>query len=304
MKIRNLSNGQEDIFLFTIDRKIGNNSSEINILVDGGNNGIRCVNEIKDLGLTKLDYIVLTHIDNDHIQGILMILRTIKEFKDTIIVYNKFVNGLVSYTQAEKFERLIEKKEVIVSYKEYQDNSGEITFLSVDQRRKMRYDNDRVYITFLSPDRDKVKKLYDFYDFYKTTGRKQSYDAEIVNRSSIIFILEYQQNAILMTGDGYISDILSSIEQLSNSTQTVHPIKHFDLIKIPHHGSKANNSELAQLVQYIPCDKFVITNENSGSVKISEELKEVLLKKELYISEECEKCEGMCVIVTKEIEVN
>lgn len=52
-----------------------------------------------------------------------------------------------------------------------------------------------------------------------------------------MFILEYQKKSILMTGDGYISDILQSIEQLADPKETVQPIIHFDLIKLPHHGS-------------------------------------------------------------------
>ena len=198
---------------------------------------------------------------------------------------------------------VIKNNKVIVSYKEYQENSSEILFLSVNQRRKLIYEDNKVYITFLAPNKDKVQKLYNYYDFYKTNGKKRSDDAEIVNRSSIMFILEYHRNAILMAGDGYISDIITSIEQLADSSQTMYPIRKFDLIKLPHHGSDDNNCCLEQLIQYTPCNKFVITNGNRGSVNISEKLKEILFGKNVYISEECEKFKGMNYIITKENEV-
>ena len=247
MKIKNLSKGQEDFFIITIEKE---EMQEINILVDGGKSGSRCVKETIESGVKKIDYIVLTHIDSDHIQGLLMLLKKYENYNDTIIIYNKFINGLISYRQAEKFEKLIEKKEIIVSYKEYQDNSGMINFLSVNQRKKLVLDNKKVYFTFLSPDQDKVKNLYDYYSYYIEKGKKRTDDAEIVNRSSIMFILEYQKKSILMTGDGYISDILQSIEQLADPKETVQPIIHFDLIKLPHHGSTKNNLGISETSVY------------------------------------------------------
>ena len=147
MKIKNLSKGQEDFFIITIEKE---EMQEINILVDGGKSGSRCVKETIESGVKKIDYIVLTHIDSDHIQGLLMLLKKYENYNDTIIIYNKFINGLISYRQAEKFEKLIEKKEIIVSYKEYQDNSGMINFLSVNQRKKLVLDNKKVYFTFFA----------------------------------------------------------------------------------------------------------------------------------------------------------
>ena len=42
MKIKNLSKGQEDFFIITIEKE---EKQEINILVDGGKSGSRCVKE-------------------------------------------------------------------------------------------------------------------------------------------------------------------------------------------------------------------------------------------------------------------
>ena len=42
MKIKNLSKGQEDFFIITIEKE---EMQEINILVDGGKSGSRCVKE-------------------------------------------------------------------------------------------------------------------------------------------------------------------------------------------------------------------------------------------------------------------
>lgn len=238
IEIQNLSSGQEDFFFIKIEEK------GINILVDGGKSGTRSNQILKDLSEKKqrIDYIVLTHIDRDHIQGLLKILKS--EYKDicedAIIVYNKFTEGIISYKQAEEFENLIKGHEVIVSYQEYQDNTGGIRFFGVEQRKKLCH-TDGIYFTFLSPSRERVEQLYSYYEYYKKNDATKSDNSKIVNRSSIMFILEYKGAAILMTGDGTLSDIIPHINTLSED-RLVQPIKEFQVIKLPHHGSQDRKS--------------------------------------------------------------
>ena len=149
----NFSKGQED---FLLVKFIGDNKVEINILFDGGINSEKCIEHIRDNVDGKLDYIVLTHIDQDHIKGLLKLYTEEEDnnlkskLKDTVFVYNRFVNGIVSYNQAEAFEKMIQGREIICSYKEYQDNSGNAIFLSAEQRRKL-------------PKKEKNKSILLFY---------------------------------------------------------------------------------------------------------------------------------------------
>ena len=288
--IYNLSKGQEDMFLINI-------KNEINILVDSGNSQKKCEEKLQGIDLNennKLDYIILTHIDQDHIKGLLGLLKDRKDIcENTVMVYNKFINGLISYRQAEAFDKLINGHQVIVSYKEYQDNTGDIIFLSVKQRQKCKIGKGKIYITFLNPSKEKVEELYQNYKYWKKKEKKKSNDAKVVNRSSIIFILEYNEKAILMTGDGYISDIITFIEILSDNELTCVPIKKLDLIKIPHHGSKENNKKLDKILERMSCEKFIITNSTEGNVNIEDELIRMLKNKEIYVSEECNKYDGL-----------
>ena len=76
-KIKTLSAHDGDCFIIKIG---GENEVNYNILVDGGR-GNRIIGQLKAEIATiiqngeKLDYIVLTHTDNDHIWGILEIFN-------------------------------------------------------------------------------------------------------------------------------------------------------------------------------------------------------------------------------------
>jgi len=279
IKFFNFSEGQEDSFLISIE------DEDINILVDGGNGKTDITEKLKKNNITKIDYIVLTHIDQDHIKGIITLLEK-EDFNDFIIVYNKFTDGNISFKQAERFEKIIEKYECIVSYKDYQESKGKIIFLGVDQRKLLRKNDFDIYVTFFSPNKGTVKDLYDKYKNITST-------VDIINKSSIMFLLEYKNVSVLMTGDGYISDILANLNKLADENIAFSPIKKISLIKIPHHGSERNNEYLNDLLEKIKCEKFIITNKfinlKNTDVQIKEKLMKVIEGKSIYSSTDIDK---------------
>ena len=133
-----------------------------------------------------------------------------------------------------------------------------------------------------------MQKLYEYYDYYKSRNKRKAGNGKIVNQSSIIFILEYNDYVVLMTGDGYIEDIIEDIKDLSDANKTNDPIEKIDIIKIPHHGSKDNNKQLDELLRRLPCDKFIITNKfkdlKQNDVRINKELIDILNGKTVYSS--------------------
>lgn len=277
----NLSKKQEDAFVIKIKR----DSDEIVLLVDGGQNS-GYIDDLKKLEINRIDYIVLTHIDQDHIKGFIKLLEQNFCCDDATIVYNKFVNGLISYKQAERFEELIKNKSVIVSYLDYQEaKSDDIIFLSVEQRKKLVKDDDEIYFTFLGPSKKEVEHLYSAYEYYIEHKRKKkiSNDAVIVNKSSIMFMLEYNKNTILMLGDGFISDVNSKLQILTDSIKTYCCIEKISLLKIPHHGSEENNIGIQTYISGL-CNNYVLTASESGNVAIKKELKNNLKDKNIYVS--------------------
>lgn len=140
-KIKNLSNGQADCFLILLENIDGDKCS---ILIDGNREGgksdsfCRIKDEIENL--EKLDYIIITHIDNDHLGGILSLFKEysdneIKQMKDTKLIYNYITKDKISYTQAKDFEKLIEGRQVIQSFKEtYEKKNSMLKILTIAER--------------------------------------------------------------------------------------------------------------------------------------------------------------------------
>lgn len=280
----NLSNGQEDFFCISIKVKY----DRVNILVDGGT-GNKFSDSIEFLerhNIKDLHYIILTHIDNDHINGIIKLLKQKEYIKQPVIVYNKCTSGYISFKQAEEFENLIRDYENIVSFKEYQESKGKIVFLSTSQREKLYKKNNVIYCTFLSPNKDVVKKVYDNYIYYKDLKKIKSKNEKLINKSSIIFLLEFKNITILMTGDGYISDIKDNLIKLTTSIMC--PIKDIQLFKLPHHGSKENNLGIEEIFEKINCEKIIITNNikplKKRDVKLEDNLIKEIKEKKVYCS--------------------
>lgn len=297
IRIYNFSQGQEDAFLIEIHKKNNEETQEIDeeeqenniirILVDGGNGWGKSENsksfheiinyckatEVSEV--KKIDYVCVTHIDQDHIRGVIQLMKKYKNeyFNNTILIYNKFIKGLISFKQAIELEEIIKGYECMVSYKSYQTNKGDVIFFSYDQRKIATPNKDLIYITFLSPEKNIVQSLRN--DFLE--GKKEE---RFSNKASVMFLLEYNGKCILMTGDGYLTDIEEKLGVLKN-TGIEGALDKIDLIKIPHHGSKENCEGIKEIAEKFKCNEFILTNDD-GQVKLSENTISTLKDKTIY----------------------
>ena len=255
------------------------------ILIDGGieNTYYRELKpllkrEVTDKGL-KLDLVVLTHYDDDHIAGVLKLLEDeIKEFenkKSTIIKelwFNSFDEALVqpinysnstSAKQQIKFDDYIKELLPCITYK---------SSLSIDEVQNIFIgDNQELKITLLSPNNQKLEKLFIKYKKdtknYQTSYRSNDYnksieelslnkfkkDTSLPNGASIAFILEYNNKKFLFLGDAHIDLIVDSLENLGYNSENRLDL---EFVKLSHHGSKKNiNQEFLNLIN---SDNFII----------------------------------------------
>ncbi|PFD01863.1 hypothetical protein CN995_10150 [Bacillus cereus] len=78
---------------------------------------------------------------------------------------------------------------------------------------------------------------------------KEEIDSSVVNGSSISFIIEYQGKRLLFLADAHPDLIYDNICKLEE--------KYFDLIKLPHHGSKRNITR--DLIENLSSELFLIS---------------------------------------------
>lgn len=267
---------------FILESKFGKES--VNVLIDGGpyqtfENHLKPT--LQKLRLNgKLNLVVLSHIDNDHIIGLLDLLEEIKNQRESRtkeliniekIWHNSFVDLLQMHEEPKKLLRNIfsnqnlkRREEITESLvmKGFQQGS-DLTKLAKQLRIPINPDfnkliviNDKIKsvnlndITLhllgpLKKNVDKLQKEWKKWTKKKTAesfvGVVQILDKSIPNLASITFLVEMKNRKILFTGDGLGEDI---VEVLSKNTMLDSSGKFsVDILKVPHHGSDRNATQ-------------------------------------------------------------
>jgi beta-lactamase superfamily II metal-dependent hydrolase len=262
--------------------------NEINILIDGGTSSTfdySLKKEIKELKF--IDLIILTHIDSDHIGGL------IRFFKNSIInrieVKNIWVNfpdiieipsgEKISFGQAKTLESLIKEKmpNAIINNYIHSEN-GTLFFEGIE-------------ITIISPTKEILTTLYNSWPRIKESEKEldesktniskdngltndkhlsklnkipfkpdKSTFNDLINASSIAIILESADLKLLLLADSR-PEIIE--KYLIENYSTEKKLK-VDYVKVSHHGSKNNTSQ--EMLNYIDCDNYIIST-NGGASK-------------------------------------
>lgn len=272
-------------------------NSEEYILIDGGfvktyNRSLK--EKIKKLNDESkfLDLIVVTHIDNDHINGIKKLFGSkyksiVKNvwFNSGTILKNHFDSDLlmskleieepqndseeIGYIQGIQLEDLLDK--LCISNKVPVKAMNEISFTNINFK-------------ILSPDIDKLSNLSEKWneelaklklsnsdeisaqgnnDYDKTIEELISNnfesDTSITNGSSIAFILQYQKMQFLLLGDAFVDVIVNSLKAFKYSKEKLLRV---EFVKLSHHGSKKNINE--SLLELIDTDTYIISTDGKS----------------------------------------
>ena len=240
-----------------------------NILIDGGLSPTAEIikDKVKELKKkNELDLVVLTHIDNDHICGLIALLREEnRKIKINKLWFNS-ANLEISKETSEKakgqaihFEKFINNEKI-----PYSNN----IYLEKDNKDKT-YEINEIELKLLSPmveDVEELNKNWINEEEKDCRGRKvdeknsqlcidtrkieeveQKFSNELKegliqkntleNQSSIAFILKYKGKEFLFLADADIEVINNSLERLGYSKNN--PLK-VEFVKLSHHGSKNN----------------------------------------------------------------
>jgi glyoxylase-like metal-dependent hydrolase (beta-lactamase superfamily II) len=231
------------------------------ILIDGGLKGdgrkaIKLIEEIIKQG-DIIDLVILTHVDLDHINGLLALFGS-------DIITSKTVGKVLFNVPHSKVELdIIKDNKTQCGYKEGNELleliiNKDIKFTPALQGDEFQLD-DELVIDILSPTKSIVELDHTQWrntnigsdeddEYNKELLLKKTYKEENKpqNISSIVCLVKYKDSKLLFCGDSVPSQILSGIPDVT-------PV---DFFKITHHGSRYNISKL--LIERFPSSKYLI----------------------------------------------
>jgi len=270
-------------------------SSLHRILIDGGTKGtyehlkIRIENLHADE--RHFDLLVITHIDSDHIAGILKLI----ENADLDITFSDiWFNG---YRHLGKSNiRGVRQGEVLSDYLEkphiFWNKAFHGQAVCMDKKKKFSSVElpGGMKLTLFSPTKKALAELKpkwrkeaekaglfsdhevsDKEDIDTCPVESRSFasavlpdidtlaetpfksDTSLTNGSSIAFLAEYNGKKMLFSGDAYADILLDSIKKYLPACEPLY----LDLFKIPHHGSEGNISK--KLLERIRCSTYLIS---------------------------------------------
>jgi beta-lactamase superfamily II metal-dependent hydrolase len=289
----------DSILLSFIDDK----NIERNILIDGGTGSTYYENKSRKNGdlyhlietiktnEQKIDLLILTHIDDDHIGGILRWFSKdktafnlidkvwfnsgkiiseylkVKENEELEVELDNFEDEFTSVPQAKKFEDyLIENniwdKRIILKGNIEEVNGVKIQILSptnekleklLSEFKKPKYD----YFT-VGNESDWNIPLKEFITEENSNEYKFDEDDSIPNGSSIAFILTLNEKKYIFLGDSHPTDILESLKE---NYSKENPII-VEFLKVSHHGSSRNTSK--ELLEIIKTNNYIISTDGTS----------------------------------------
>ncbi|MDF2188320.1 hypothetical protein [Paraflavitalea sp. CAU 1676] len=276
----------------------GNERELKNILIDGGTSGTKVdisgFIETLPLGKRHFELIVVTHVDRDHIEGILALLEN-----DTLgfTISDFWFNGWAQLQEKDESEQfgpdqgerlsaaLIKHKipwnEAFSNAAAFADEADalltvklelglEITILSPYWKhlqklrpvweREVRKNGLQPGYGLIDPEIDN-EEMESFGppaspDVEKLNSTKFEEDRGEANGSSIAFIATYNKKSVLLCGDAFPSTVKQSLDRIYKNQAP------FELVKLSHHGSKKNTSP--DLIEKLLCNKFVISTNGSN----------------------------------------
>ena len=239
------------------------------------------------------DLLVVTHIDADHIAGVLKMLsdpkRPIRFREIWFNAYHHLVEGEWETFGPEQGDRL---SDILVDAGERWNTSfGGAAVMVANDGGLPVIDTGGLRLTLLSPTRRKLvdlerewKKWLDSEGLGRTKPPRERSDtarlvpegyeafggtpdvaalAEVPDRedtsaangSSIAFAAEYDGKRVLLAGDAHPSVLVEALERLPVAE------RRFDLVKLSHHGSKNNFGR--RLFDLLDCDRYAVSTDGS-----------------------------------------
>lgn len=238
-----------------------------------------------------IDLVICTHVHDDHIVGVLELFQMLAGRRKALPGVEKIE---IRNLWHNSFSAILEGVDIIkatsAGIEPLSVGQGDkLTNLAPDPKIKANHNPDvpgtllaegqihenfgPVKITLLNPGREDLEKLKAEWEKKSgPVGGPQTValgdgltvfpdDNDIFNLSSITMLLEGFGRKILLTGDQLSEHIVDALERVKDKNGNVLKKKGkpfpVDLIKVPHHGSKANVQK--RFVDEVPADVYVFS---------------------------------------------
>lgn len=240
-----------------------------------------CVKEMVPIikQLPKIDLLVLSHYDEDHITGFIEYFKQYPEDALKIKEYwcncaNKMEvdskNTISAYDNAKSFAdclRAILKDhqdvkwiELIKAGHEYHNSFVEIEVVAPSEQALALNWNSYVEEQYPAISCQTMKDDFDV-PLKDLASRDTKSSSQKVNNASIAFILRSEGKSYLMLGDVKADDVYDYLTGKGYDAEN--PLM-VDYVKVPHHGSKYNISN--DLLDVVKCNRYIIsTNGGNGN---------------------------------------
>jgi beta-lactamase superfamily II metal-dependent hydrolase len=294
IRIRILQANHGDCVLVTHEGPDG----VFNILIDGGNGatfkyGPRgryagalrlMLDELKSKG-QQIDLAILTHIDDDHIDGLLRAFEAPGYLCDMVksIWFNssRLITNHFNTPEISENNIYLRNDSPQTSVKQGDDLEALLSKIGCERQPVVMVGQPLVKgpftFTILSPDKAKLQKLLHKWPTLRDSGQtsghstdyslsldeiwaKDSFEADPsdYNGSSIAFILEADNKVMMFLGDSHDEIIVRSLRSLGFSESNKLEL---DLVKISHHGSQYNTSP--EFLSLVNSSRYVISTDGS-----------------------------------------
>ena len=267
-------------------------------LIDGGPSGTYAqwlkprLEELVAQKQNRVDLMMVSHIDDDHINGLLDFAGEVQsgDFAMTVDrVWFNSLEGLLDSPITEEVASTVTaglqshmqpsgpgwtpwSAKVLASVPQGQALDGLIKLLGLNTTRNLPFQplilrkdgqspaNIRgLRLTPVAPSIDALETLRKVWIKKRKEDVTAAYkDSSPYNLSSIVVIAEFDGKSMLLTGDALGRDILDGLQDLGRLDPQGRA--HFDLLKLPHHGSQ--NNVAPGFFTSITADHYVVSGDH------------------------------------------
>lgn len=262
-----------------------------NVVVDGGpyRDNYKIVQILEEY--ESIDLMVVTHYDDDHIGGLLAYIEKHKDdrpfpIKEIWVNCSRQIpvtnTANISFNQAKKLSNLLfdinkdlEEKglptvtwePLILAGQRVQRPYADFLILSPEEESlSLNFFNFNSECGDISSRRSRQKSvLTKSLQELSTVAKKKvnlQNKQEVINLSSIAFVVSCDSFSALMMGDSYPSTIIKTLE--SNGFNNSDNRLRVSYTKIAHHGSAKNTSNT--LLDMLECDTYIISTNGGNGV--------------------------------------